>query len=637
MDEDWDNRVLLLKYQPKFYRKVQFSPSDLQEKKLLTKLQRIKVIQSLENLSPKNTNLPSILSAFKSQRHQVKKLALSHPNVFSHFPKVSNYTFSLKDLKSWKVFLKQIHIEKLGIIRPSNDSILTARRNIQSFQLRFWSHFEKLRNLKSLDIRLYQKFDKELYDFFVRLNSHKIILESLGHFSLFLNYLDAPSHEDLGFVNIYKNLTSLRIHELSYSSLGKFLRNLENCGRLSYLNLLKTFKHAQEAEGSVNLNFLRSLSCLSELKNIDLAFNLNSCLLLSHFLDCFSLPKEIISLKISLYETDWKPIDQLDTSKSPQRFFESQDSFKKFYEKWNDLEHLESLSLCFYETGSLNTPTLYFVTPILAKLTRLVSFYYANWCNSLSEKIKALDFPYLWQSLKHLKGTIKKISVESFAISLRKFSRNLIEDGFQLQELSLCGFVFGDTNLRNCLNLFPNKRLLAVENQTSEPSLALDIEHLVIDDHNSLAEVLNLLRNASHKLHTFLNLDVRKLKGSEFVNIACRLIPLIPHKSPINLKFSQIPLLDPQEQQRFKLMLSEYNKSRKTANTNNPETDDNEEEEKYEDSVEEIEENIIEEEMEEEEDIEEFRNYEDDVSSEMLGDSMDDFGDDRFNDIDESL
>jgi len=649
MDEEWDNRVLLLKYQPKFYRKVQFSHSDWKDKKLCCKFRRIKVIQSLENLTPRNNPTSLILSAFKSQRKQLKKLALSSPVVFQHFPNVSNYTLSLKDRKSWKIFLKQIHIKNLGIIRPSTDSTMNPRRNlkpIKGFQWRFWSHFEKLRDLKSLDIRLYHKFDTELYDFFVKLNSKRTALESLNSFSLFLNYLNAPPQDDLDFENIYKNLTSLRIHELSYSSLEKFLKGLENCQRLSYLNLLKTFRHAQEEQDTADLTFLKRLGGLQNLETIDMAFNLNSQALLSHFLEHFSLPKKILSLKISLYETDWNNSDD-------QNLFENHPDFNQFYSQWNDLENLESLSLCFYETGSLYTPTLFFISPLLKRLKTLKSFYYANWCNAMSEKIKALDFSYLWQSISHLKGTIKKISVESFAISLRKFSRNIAQDDFQLHELSLCGFVFGDINLKNCINLFKSTA-------GTPGNLALDIEHLVIDDENSFTEVLNILRNSSYKLQTFLNLDVRKLNGSNFVRIACRLIPLIPHKSPINLKFSQMPQLSPPDQREFKRMLSEYSRSRRTG------TREAQQERSYqqdcrlfegfggdsnnlyegmlnlgdEEEEEEIEENLNEE--EEEEDFEVFRNYEDDVSSEFLGDSMelsDDLNasEDRFNDIDETL
>ena len=648
MDEEWDNRVLLLKYQPKFYRKVQFSHSDWNDKKLCCKFRRIKVIQSLENLTPHYNPTSLILSAFKSQRHQLKKLALSSPIIFQHFPHVSNYTLSLKDPKSWKIFLKQIHIKNLGVIRPSTDSTLNPRRNlkpVKGFQWRFWSHFEKLRDLKSLDIRLYHKFDTELYDFFVKLNSQRTVLESLSSFSLFLNYLNAPLQDDLGFINIYKNLTSLRIHELSYSSLEKFLKGLGNCQRLSYLNLLKTFRHAQEEQDTGDLTFLGQLSGLRSLETIDMAFNLNSQALLSHFLEHFSLPKKILSLKISLYETDWN-------NSEDNNLFENLQDFNQFYSQWNDLENLESLSLCFYETGSLYTPTLYFISPILKRQRTLKSFYYANWCNALSEKIKPLDFSYLWQSISHLKGTIKKISVESFAISLRKFSRNLAQDDFQLHELSLCGFVFGDINLKNCINLF----------KSAAPTvgmLALDIEHLVIDDENSFTEVLNTLRNASYKLQTFLNLDVRKLNGSDFVRIACKLIPLIPHKSPINLKFSQIPQLAPQDNKEFKRMLIEYSRSRRV------ESQEAQQERSYQqdcrlfegfggdtrnlyegmlnlgdEEEEETEENLYEE--EEEEDLEMFRNYEDDVSSEFLGDSME-FSDDlnasedRFNDIDEML
>jgi len=433
---------------------------------------------------------------------------------------------------------------------------------IKNFYRRFWQHFSKLRFLKDFSVNLYNKLDSEVLNFLRKLDSLKDELGSLKKFSLFLSHLDVDSDVNLDFVNIYKHLTGFRIHESSFATTQKFLNNLESFKRLESLNVLKNMSHPGEENEIVNFSYFSKLEYLDRIENMDIAFNFGESLL--NFLEYFAIPKSIISLKLSFYETNWTRIlvssDELENMKTLNAF-ESHPVCVNFYEKWRNLQKLECLALCFCERTSSMTPSLYFATPIIKNLTSLKEFYFGNWVNNFSafpntpEKIKALNLNYVWEALKHLKPSLKRLYIDSSAISLRKFPVEFKEEEkLSLEEFGLCGLVLGDLCIENFSKIFS-------KNLTDHAS-RLEIESIIVDNKKSMQKLMDLLMNLSKRVQVSVSIDLRNINSGDFIEVATEALQKIMKKrSHLKMDFNRIPELSQMELKNFKKLFKEYKAS----------------------------------------------------------------------------
>jgi len=301
----------LLKYNPKYFQKLSFPSSSLQKQKVLSKFKSLKIVKTLDILDYMTDSRGLVISAFKSQRNCLKNLKIQDLMLVKYYPRLENFCLCSKILQSWRMFLRLNHLKTLTlecpyIRNPGSSSFAKGMGKIKNFYRRFWQHFSKLRFLKDFSVNLYNKLDSEVLNFLRKLDSLKDELGSLKKFSLFLSHLDVDSDVNLDFVNIYKHLTGFRIHESSFATTQKFLNNLESFKRLESLNVLKNMSHPGEENEVVNFSYFSKLEYLDRIENMDIAFNFGESLL--NFLEYFAIPKSIISLKLSFYETNWTRI-----------------------------------------------------------------------------------------------------------------------------------------------------------------------------------------------------------------------------------------------------------------------------------------------------------------------------------------
>jgi len=563
----------LLKHHPKYCHKLHFTSSNIQTRKVFTKIRAIKVIKSLDVPCYEPEMRPLLLSALKSQRNCLKKLSMKDPALVKYYPRIETYLLCSKGLHSWRVFLQLIHLKILTlecpyIKDPKGSHIGKELGRVKGFYWRFWQHFERLKVLGDFHVSLYNKIDSDLLGFLKKLNVMEEKLNSLRSFSLFLSHIDVASDVDLNFENIYQHLTSFRIHESSFMVIQKFLRNVRHFQKLESLNILKNLSYPEDDKDPADFGFIKHFSQLNRIKTMDILINFGSSTNLLNFLEHFSIPEPIVSLKLSFYEADWSALlssDQLENLKT-HNVFENHPLCLNFYNKWQNLKNLESLSFCFCESNSNDTPSLYFITPILKRLTALESFYFANWLNNFShtpttlnsEKIKALNLYYLWKALAHLKTTLKKLYIDSSAISLRKFpSKFELEDQEKLclKELGLCGLVLGDL----CLEAL--SKTLVKNEEDSSPS-RIEMESILIDNKESMMKVMDIIANISKKMRVSVSLDVRNIGQSDFMEMVMKDFVRLTSKSHITIDFHKIPELSDSELKDFKRILHEYRHAR---------------------------------------------------------------------------
>ena len=312
-DPSCHNTHFLLKYHPKYYHKLHFTTSDIQKRKIFTKIRAIKVIKALEVPYYETDIRFLVLLALKSQRNSLKNLSMRDPLLAKRYPRVETFLLCSEVLDSWRVLLQLRNLKTLTLECPyiknsNNPHVPKGLGKIRSFSWRFWQHYEKLKALENFHVYLYNKIDADLLRFLEKLNSLKGELGSLRSFSLFLSHIGAISDVDLNFENLYKYLTSFRINESSFKMIEKFLKNVRSFQKLESLNILKNLSYPEDDRAPADFCYLEDLLQLKQIKTMDILINFGSGQNFLNFLEHFSIPESIISLKLSFYEADWSAL-----------------------------------------------------------------------------------------------------------------------------------------------------------------------------------------------------------------------------------------------------------------------------------------------------------------------------------------
>jgi len=533
MDDEEDHVQFLSKYLPKFYHRIDLGVPDLKKWKIASKIKLLKTVRRINVKDYDYRSRKVVVSSFKKHNKNIKSFSLNDPSVLQYFPYLLRVFINIHTLSSWKLFSRLLHIKYLTLefsgvtfIRASEKSKLKALTFLDS---RLWSHLSQLKKLKYLHLQIYNKLTLEASKVLKILGASKSLLKSLEGLTIFLNHIDIKSPSEINFPTIFQKVTSLKVYEISYSALEAVLQFTQYFQKLISLTILKTIQFSPDDGESLNFESLKYFKDLHNLTTLDIAMNLNSFLSLNTFLQFFSVPKSIKFIKLNLYEVLWKiavpNIQEL--SLKSDNIFRTTSLFTEFYKKWETLTNLESLSLCFTESENYPLPSLYFITPILEKLATLTSLFYANWYNFESGRKKALDMNYLWRSVCHLKGTLRNLYIENYAISLRNLQASTLE-GFNLTEVRFCGFILGDTNLRSFFNSF--------RYQNMQPS-KIEFERLLIDDDQTFPQFLESLQSIPRNLKVILNVDIRKITSEQFLKNLCLYLPLVPQKHSLALIF----------------------------------------------------------------------------------------------------
>ena len=543
MDSSYENMQFLLKYFPKYYTNTEYEIHELQDPRVFHRTKCLKYIRSVNIKSYTTSNKFYILKAFKKHKGHITSFIVQDKSIVSWFPKVSEFTINTQDLSSWKSLLRFLKINKLTLEFSGNYEVPKSENTIRYFHEAFWRHLVKLRELKSLHLKFSNSHEKELDQFLTKLNTLEYFLGSLNKLEISLNHLEIPKPFVFAFPNIFNYMTSFKANEVSSVSLENILENITTFKSLTSLQIIKTSR-ALNDQGGNKYTFLRDLEHLEKLKSLKISVNLNSFQHFQNFLENFSLPKSLISLKLGFLEILWtnilSPKSHENTMK--ENPFEGIKICQRFYSQWENLHKLSQLSLCFTEVDNSSRTALYFSAPIFKKLQKLQALSFSNWSSLKNVKKKPIDFNQLYSSISHLFSTLKCLQVDSYAISIRNFTffENLNKPN--LYEFNLSGFILGDTNLKELYKLIPRNKEISSSCiiDDFQPQKSLEFDRIIVDNEDSFISLLQDLQYIPHYANVTLNFDVRKIPSEKFITNLSRVIPQIKRKRLARITFSHL-------------------------------------------------------------------------------------------------
>ena len=539
MDESNNHIQYQLKYFPKYYTEVIYKTSDLYNAKLLHRVKTTKVIRVFKMLDTVSARTKDrVKRILQPHRRNISHTNIQNPAILISLPYLSEFMLNTMNYHSWRAFYHSLKYKKLNI-----DFIESySHKNHDSRQLKamnylryyFWRHLKTLHHLKDLTLHFCNTISQIMLHFLIRLNASSPLLQNLESLTLFINHLNSTELSSISLENVLQYTTAFKVFEASFKTLEHMLNQSHCFKNLSTVIIIKTTQLYPQDTHPVNLSGLQALQSLQNLQKMELSLNLSHPQSLLSFLGHFCLPKSAISIKLILYEIAWDTLcpDFIHTDWKTGKTFTQLESCVQFYDQWREAVHLTDLSLCFAEAEADSIPSLYFILPILQGLTSLSTLYYSNWCNTKSNK-KALDFGHFWNEMGNARETIRKLYIESYAITLRSLESD-ISQVRNLTELGLCGVVLGDGYLKNLVSLL-SKEHLSTFMEHSAP--LIEIERLVIDDDKSFVDFSESLRHISKRMRLLLHVDVRNVSLICFMQSLTEVVQSMPVKKLLRLTF----------------------------------------------------------------------------------------------------
>lgn len=536
MEDQFDNTSFLRKYAPKYYTKIDYDLTELQKPNFLKRTKACKIIRQVKIKNYSSNKKSLILHALKPKRKLIHNIEGPHKLPFlHHFPLLQSYALNVLSVRSWRAFVNLTHLQKLKLdFKMSTVRCLQELNSGKSghyLQWRFWNHMGKIKTMKHLYLHICHRIDSFLYNFLEKLSMQNPLLSSLEDSTLFLNYIeDQDLSHTFQFPSIYKQITTLKVHELSHCMSSRLLAHLGDFEKLQNLSIIKTMKGPEELAQSMDFSFFNHVEKLKNLNALELLINLDSKTDLLNFLQAFNLPQSLQTLKLIFHEIDWNSFVEdtpMNLHKIPQ--------YTNFCEKWKNLTRLESLTVCFIESEPDDSNFNFsFVAPLLKNIPNLTKFYYAN-SNELFTKVKnALDFNLITDSISHLQSSLTTLYIETPSISLQNFTRLPLYEAGVLRKLGLCGTITGDNHLTEIFSISQN------ELGKNGAKFNIELESLVADNKESFAQVLKGLGHISRGNRLSIEIDVRKIAFEDFVKALSGNIPYLKKRNFSKLSFSNI-------------------------------------------------------------------------------------------------
>jgi len=513
MKKGYENIEFLFKYHPKFYTIISYEPHECKTRQILLKTKSIKIakIASLPKL-PHYLQGP-LLEAFKNKQRFLKVFNEAPIKILMQFPRINSLNLQTQSLLSWKVFFRLLHIKSLKItLLPAKNNLPT--KIINYMKSRLYLHLQKLvGNLKSLHIYFQKSLALASFQFLAKISSLTDFLSSLSTFTIFVDDIhsdDIPDEiQTLAFQNY---VTKLKLKNLSLRNLSTFFSDFKNFQKLTDLMILKITHYNAD-----DMSFFNKLSSLQNLQTLKISIGFTNNFPFQIFLENLAIPPSTKTLLLDLQNINSNPPFNLNDH------------------HWRNFHNLEFLKI--QVSGEDTSSEWQFILNILQALKNLQTLHIINWCESKSDQ---LDFSQFYQSILHLKPTLKTIRIEANNISLQNFPQNIAP--LSLQKLNIFATIAGDTKLKNLFNFF------ALE----VPQAECIIHHLIINSKDSLNQLLQDLSQAPKNLQISLDMDVRSLSPKDFITKLQEKLPQLNHKNFIRLNFCDIREIEKELVANFK-------------------------------------------------------------------------------------
>ena len=294
-------------------------------------------------------------------------------------------------------------------------------RIIKYLESHFWLYLEKLHRLRHFSINLGNDLSQNIQTSLEKLNVLTTFLNRLETMTLSINYLKCKRTSKINLGDILRYVTSLEVIEVSNKTLEDILEKCFELKNLFSLKIIKTTQIPSDNGYPLNLSSFQALKDLPNLQILDISMDLSLSQTMLSFLENFSVPQSITSVKLIFHRMAWNALhsDIVLTDWKMNNVFSQLDICRGFYQKWEDITKLNALTLNFIETEFNLSPSLHFVLLLLKKLRYLNKLNYSNWCDDESGRV-ALDFAHFLGEMGEIRETISELCIESNIISLGK-------------------------------------------------------------------------------------------------------------------------------------------------------------------------------------------------------------------------
>jgi len=553
----YDSDTFVLRF-PKYCKSLILRRKTIHNPKCNGKLKRCQRLSSIKLSGFDQAPLKPMLKILQSQRKYLSYLKGFVPEAIRFCPKVKNYQLDLLSSASWRVLSHLKDLEKIVLTIPYKDELqkelitfIVSKRsdwyremtregglsNVANIQEYFWKvwlvqnqkklwckrlmnqmilHLSKLKHLKVLKIRGRSFNSRVLSLVMGKLNQQRDFLKSKKKISVDVSLTSSGdlASEDFRYPNLYGHITKLRIGDAILPAAHYVLSDMGRFENLRFLEIDKKRYERLEYETQkrgVNFEMFKCLEGLKKLEKISMGIVLGLAEHLKFFLETFSLPKNIESIKLTLHSVTWKDVlQELEMNLEEKNPFERSSCFVNFFNRWRNLDKVKDLHIIFKETNDLEVPTMYFLNSLMQRLSTLKTLNYINESADGIEKKEDFDFGLFWNSIKNLRQSLRTIKIHDKSITLQSFEGDA-EEMAQLENLGIYGEMKGYNGLDKMIN-----RTRKVDKL--ETMRIITIKTIKILGREDLFVLFENILKKSKKLYLEVYLDVREIVGDVFID-----------------------------------------------------------------------------------------------------------------------
>jgi len=473
------------------------------------------------------------------------------PHLIKELPQLCSYEFDFSHRKSEEEYrilifcrmLKRLSLNLKYVYFPSevNSVAPTLKKN----QYRMLRALVNMRSLKELSLKLSNESSVFLFTFLQVLGSCPLFLSRLNYF-----YINTLSYSQLNLTEDFSDDVNVRmalrfVTDLAMPDRTLFEKRVFDHELLRNLTSLVMAIKASYTCNEAAIRKLSSLKLLPRLKDFDLDFLLYSKRMEKAFLESFSLPNEIETVRLILTGFVWKDLS-LKLTKENRRIieecFEKHPRFQKFYSEWTSLSSLRTLKLTINNRDperKCPALTLKFAMGILRHLKSLKSLKYENEYTTykdekLSSKILPMDLGVFWESLKNSKKTLEnlEIKVPDMNFFSKKGMHTDLVGGFErLKSVEISGEIYWARNFGDFLSLIAKK---------SKEKVSINVIYLCFKEEKYLNDFFENMVEIPNNLEVELGLDISELNCSNWLENFCGFVARLRVEGILKLKIKEV-------------------------------------------------------------------------------------------------
>jgi len=415
--EGYTEKEYLLKYFPKYYRRLSV---DVSNHPTISKIKRIKRIHHFLGTFKPNQSMNLWYFLLGNKRKDLYSLPLTPSYVTEWEFENEDSKTSLDKLKFFPN-IRRIHVPESTLSLTENDHLNRACQNELDLE-KACKIINHMRNLGRLVITV-NNVQTEKIPLFVK--SITKLKHKMSSKEIFLDF-DLWKNEKLWstfFLNheFCQSITHLKLsgkfrpvkHDINLNMIPIHCKNLRSLS-FSYL-------YSQDNPFTFPEDFFQHLETLQNIERFEMDWQKSL-----DFLNSFSLPLAIKSVALRFDDDSLIPIfsneiewQEVISSRYKTNPFEKMELYQRFYAKWESLINLKFLELNFESAKNFSILAKYFINPLLKIVPKLISFKYIA-PDDLYSKVYTLKneanflhyLPFFSVKLEHFYSKFEELTID---------------------------------------------------------------------------------------------------------------------------------------------------------------------------------------------------------------------------------